>query len=63
MRQRERDLSARVIYDSIARALHLQVSMREVLRFRREGVRWLGEPGTVVDPAANRQAFRTPTPR
>ncbi|WP_373059657.1 transposase domain-containing protein [Gemmatimonas sp.] len=61
--QRERDLPAHVIYYSIAPALHLEVSMREVMRFVRKGVRWLGEPRTVVDPAANRQAFRTPTPR
>ncbi len=60
MSQRERKLPAHVIYYSIALALHLEVSTREVQRCLRKGVCRLGEPGTIVDPAANRQAFSRP---
>lgn len=50
--QRERDLPAHVmVYYAIALALYAEVSTREVLRCLLEGVRWLGEPGTVAEPA------------
>lgn len=50
--QRERDLPAHVmVYFAIALALYAEVSTREVLRCLLEGVRWLGEPGAVVEPA------------
>ena len=52
MSQRERDLPAHVmVYYAIALALYAEVSTREVLRCLLEGVRWLGEPGTVAEPA------------
>lgn len=50
--QRERDLPAYVmVYYAIALALYADVSTREVLRCLLEGVRWLGEPGAVAEPA------------
>ncbi len=50
--QRERDLPAHVmVYYAIALALYADVSTREVLRCLLEGVRWLGEPGAVSEPA------------
>ena len=50
--QRERDLPAHVmVYYAIALALYADVSTREVLRCLLEGIRWLGEPGTVAEPA------------
>jgi len=50
--QRERDLPAHVmVYYAIALALYADVSTREVLRCLLEGVRWLGEPGAVAEPA------------
>ena len=50
--QRERDLPAHVmVYYAIALALYAEVSTREVLRCPLEGVRWLGEPGTLAEPA------------
>ena len=52
MSQRERDLPAHVmVYYAIALALYADVSTREVLRCLLEGVRWLGEPGAVAEPA------------
>jgi hypothetical protein len=50
--QRERDLPAHVmVYYAIALALYADVSTREVLRCLLEGVRWLGDPDTSVEPA------------
>ena len=50
--KRERDLPAHVMVSyAIALALSAEVSTREVLRCLLEGVRWLGEPGSVVEPA------------
>jgi len=50
--QRERDLPAHVmVYYAIALALYADVSTREVLRCLLEGVRWLGAPGAVTEPA------------
>ena len=50
--QRERDLPAHVmVYYAIALALYADVSTREVLRCLLEGVRWLGAPGAVAEPA------------
>ncbi len=52
MSQRERDLPAHVmVYYAMALALYADVSTREVLRCLLEGVRWLGEPGAVAEPA------------
>jgi len=50
--QRERDLPAHVmVYYAIALALYADVSTREVLRCLLEGVRWLGDPTAVPEPA------------
>jgi hypothetical protein len=50
--QRERDLPAHVmVYYAIALALYAEVSTREVLRCLQEGVRWLGDPTAVPEPA------------
>lgn len=50
--QRERDLPAHVmVYYAIALALYADVSTREVLRCLLEGVRWLGDPVSAVEPA------------
>ena len=50
--QRERVLPAHVmVYYAIALALYADVSTREVLRCLLEGVRWLGAPGAVAEPA------------
>jgi len=50
--QRERDLPAHVmVYYAIALALYADVSTREVLRCLLEGLRWLGDPVGVREPA------------
>jgi hypothetical protein len=50
--ERERDLPAHVmVYYAIALALYADVSTREVLRCLLEGVRWLGDPTAVAEPA------------
>lgn len=50
--KRERDLPAHVmVYYAIALALYADVSTREVLRCLLEGVRWLGDPTAVAEPA------------
>jgi len=50
--QRVRALPAHVmVYYAIALALYADVSTREVLRCLLEGVRWLGAPGTLTEPA------------
>ena len=50
--ERQRDLPAHVmVYYAIALALYADVSTREVLRCLLEGLRWLGDPTTVAEPA------------
>lgn len=50
--ERQRELPAHVmVYYAIALALYADVSTREVLRCLLEGVRWLGDPATVREPA------------
>ena len=61
--QRERDLPAHVmVYYAIALARYAIVSTREVLRCVLEGVRWLGEPGTVAEPAGPSGISQAPHP-
>ena len=50
--QRERALPAHVmVYYAIALALYADVATREVLRCLLEGVRWLGDPTAMPEPA------------
>lgn len=50
--RRERELPAHVmVYYAIALALYADVSTREVLRCLLEGIRWLGDPTAVRQPA------------
>jgi hypothetical protein len=50
--QRERELPAHVmVYYAIALALYADVSTREVLRCLIEGIRWLGDPTAMREPA------------